>query len=185
MDNYLGEIRIFPYSKTPRGWMQCNGQLLTIQQYNALYSLLGSYYGGDGRTTFGLPKLNGTVIVNQGVAATGTHYQLGTAGAGGEEQVALTSQMMPVHNHFIEAGETYDTFLPTGEYLGNPNVPTSSTQVPKNASTANIYNRGGNLVPLAATTLLPEGAGVGHENRSPYLVLCYCIATTGNYPPRP
>jgi len=188
MDYYLGEIRIFPFSAVPAGWAPCNGQQLSVQQNSALYSLLGTNYGGN-TVNFNLPNLNGTVIVGTGIAAkSGTKYPLGNAGAGGAEAVQITDTTMPAHTHIISSANTYDASNATDEFLGNPNTPTSSTQsnLNPNGSTTNLYAPAGqNTTTLNPKSISNVGGGTAHENRQPYMALVYCIATTGTYPPRP
>ena len=184
MDYYLGEIRLFPYDKIPKDWVMCNGQTMTIQQSPALYSLLGNIYGGTTNVNFCLTNLNGTVIVGQGRSTTGTIYQLGKKN--GAESVVLTAATIPGHNHWVHAATTYDSSNATGELLGNPNIPTSSTQTSKNTGTTNIYaavpSPNVSLNPLSITT---TGSNAAHENRMPYLAMCYCISLTGLWPSRP
>jgi microcystin-dependent protein len=184
MDNYLGEIRIFPYSRIPSGWLACNGQTLQIQQYQALFSLLSSIYGGNGSTNFNLPNLNGKVIVGQGTSTTGTTYQIGIAG--GAASVALTTANIPAHNHTVNAATTYDSNNATNELLGNPNVTTSTTQTDKNIAAAqvNLYGAGPANTTLNSGSITTTGTAQAHENRMPYMALIYCIATSGQYPTR-
>jgi len=186
MDYFIGEIRLFPYDRIPANWLPCNGQQLTIQTYAALYSLVGSYYGGDKKTVFNLPNLNGRSILGFTTApTTGTVYTIGQAG--GTETVVLTADQIPSHNHSMQANNTYDTGGANSHFLGNPNTPTVATQAAKNTANANLY-----AVPAATDPLVPmapcianEGASAGHENRGPYLAMNYCIAVIGLYPPRP
>lgn len=188
MDYFLGEIRLFPYSNIPSGWTLCDGRSLMINANQALYSLLGAYYGGDGKTNFLLPNLNGSVIVGQGRSQTGTAYQLGKVGAGGSESVVLSTATIPTHNHIVNAGTTYDTNNATNELLGNPNVPTDPNQTKKNTGTVNLYAAAVTtpIVSLNPASITPTGSNTAHENRMPYLAMCYCIATSnGLYPPRP
>ncbi|SFW85403.1 phage tail protein [Chitinophaga sancti] len=183
MDNYLGEIRIFPYSRIPSGWLPCNGQELTVNGNQALYALLGQKYGGNGTTTFRLPNLNGRTIVGYGASARGPVFQL--AQFGGTEKVALTDPTtIPPHMHLMYGSNTYNIGGANNNYLGNPNVPASSTQAAKNTAQVNLY-----VPPGAATVDFPDvvvstGAANPHENRMPYLVSNYCIATLGTFPPR-
>ena len=184
MDYYLGEIRLFPYNKIPKDWVMCNGQALAIQQNPTLYALLSIVYGGDGRTTFCLPNLNGTVIVGQGLSTTGTLYQLGEVG--GAENVTLITATLPQHNHIVKTGTTYDAANSTNELLGNPNIQTSSSQTQKNTGTVNLYA----AVPspnvnLNSASITTTGSDAAHENRMPYLAMCYCISLTGLWPTRP
>ena len=192
MDYFIGEIRLFPFAAIPKGWVACNGQIFNMQQNQALYSLLGNYYGGSvASNTFGLPNLNGTVIVGTGVADTSTSYQLGNAGAGGAESIALTIPQMPAHNHFVIAANSYDTNVPTSNFLGNPNIPTSNTQTRLNpaGSSTNMYNNQPTvttLTSLNSASITNAGSGAVHENRQPFMPMMYCIAITGGlYPSRP
>jgi microcystin-dependent protein len=183
MDNYIGEIRMFPYSRIPAGWLPCNGQELLMSGYQALGALLGKTYGGNGVSTFALPNLNGRTMVGFGMSARGVSFTLGQAG--GTETVALTDEaMIPAHFHSMYASNVYNTGGVNNNYLGNPNVPASSTQAAKNVAQVNLY------APPATTTVnFPAvvnttGAAVPHENRMPYLVTNYCIAYMGTWPPR-
>jgi microcystin-dependent protein len=186
MDYYVGEIRLFPYNRIPADWLPCNGQQLQINQYAALNSLIGSYYGGDAKTVFNLPNLNGRAILGYTTASTTkTIYKIGQAG--GTETVVLTTSQIPPHVHSLVADNTYDSGGANTHYLGNPNTPTVATQASKNIANANLY-----AVPAATDPLVPmgpcignTGASAGHENRGPYLAMNYCIAVQGLYPPRP
>ncbi|SFD79546.1 Microcystin-dependent protein [Chitinophaga sp. CF118] len=185
MDFYVGEIRLFPYNRIPADWMACNGQLLQISQHAALYSLIGVFYGGDAKFVFNLPNLNGRAIVGfTSGTPSGTVYKIGQAG--GTENVVLTIAQIPLHTHSLAANNTYDSGGPNTHYLGNPNIPTAATQASKNAANANLY-----AVPAITDPLVPmapciatAGSSAGHENRSPYLAMNYCIAITGLYPTR-
>lgn len=186
MDYYIGEIKLFTYNSIPSGWLSCSGQTLNANQQNLvpLYSLIGNIYGGKAPQTFNLPNLNGTVIVGSGQAATGTYYQLGAAG--GSEIVLLTQQNMPAHNHSVAATNSYNAYLPSSNFLGNPNVVGSSPQR-TNASTANLYaayNPNG-ITNLPVDTVTNAGDDKAHENRQPFMSLVYCIAINGTYPQRP
>jgi len=189
MDNYLGEIRIFPYNRIPSadGWVPCNGQTMQISQNAALYSLISTYYGGDANKTFMLPNLNGRTIIGYGIKQGTPPLQYKIGATGGSETVQLTISNMPAHNHPILVKDSYDAMLPGTNYLGNPNIQTSSGQPPKNASNSLFYTK----TPTGtATTLNPQsistvGGGAAHENRMPLLALVYCIATKGIYPVRP
>jgi microcystin-dependent protein len=163
---YLSEIRIFSFSFPPRGWNACSGQILPISQNQALFSLLGTTYGGDGRTNFALPDLRGRVAM--GPAAS---YPLGQAA--GETSHTLSTQEMPAHLH-----------------IPNCNTAPGSVASPVGAFFAG--ESGGNLMYGAATpnTTLAAGAvnnagtGQAHENRMPYLGLNFCIAVSGIFPAR-
>jgi len=184
MENYLGEIRLFPYNRIPNGWLACNGQTLPINQNQALYSLIGTKFaGGDGKTTFAMPNLNGRVIVGAGRNGS-TIYGLGKTG--GLENVTLEINNLLAHNHTINVNVSYDLALPSTNFLGNPNVQTSSTQKQKNTGNANLYSSVAptNPVNLAADSLTSDNAAASHENRMPFLAMVYCIAITGVWPSR-
>ena len=180
MDNFLGEIRLFGFGRIPRGWAACSGQLMPINQNAALYSLLGTYYGGNGTTTFGLPNLNGRAVIGQGTGVSGTNYPIGSTA--GTEQVTLTTNEMPAHNHLAAANASYDLGSPSSNFFANSNTPTSTGTV--NKATVNLYApQGGTPVPLAPA-ITSSGTNLPHENRMPFLVMNYCIATSGIFPSR-
>lgn len=173
-DNYLGEIRLFAGSYAPAGWMDCNGTLLSISQYDALYSLLGTIYGGDGRTSFALPDLRGRLPIGYGgtTAATAA-YTLGQSG--GVTTVTLTEAEMPSHNH-IEVASTApaNTTSPNGALLADPSAD-FSFYVPHNPTNTVV-------VSMAADTVLPTGGGQAHNNIMPSTVMRYIIAVQGIFP---
>ncbi|MFC6840781.1 phage tail protein [Xanthomonas theicola] len=174
-DPYLGELRLFPMDWVPQGWLPCDGRSLTIQGNQALASLLGSQFGGDGRTTFNLPDLRGRVPVGQGVNPLTTPPATYAVGSyGGLEAVALTATQIPPHTHAVQATAAAGT---TGAvlnaYLAAPPV------------THNLYAASGTPVGLAADSVSQEGAGAAHPNMQPSLVLNFCICTSGLYPQRP
>lgn len=159
---YLGQITAFASNFAPTGWAVCNGQLLPIAQNVALYSLLGTYYGGDGISTFALPNLQGSLLLG-----AGNNFTL--AQRGGEETHTLSSSELPSHNHPMVASSTQANLpSPAGNYP-------AMTFNPAYGSSAN-------------TTLGPSSVAVGgnqqHPNQPPYLVLTFCIAVQGLYPPR-
>lgn len=164
---YLGELRIFSFSFAPRGWAVCNGQLLPINQNQALFSLLGTTYGGDGRTNFALPNLQGRVPLHFGNGVV-------QGQKGGEEQHTLTFHELPAHTHPIE-GTTFraTTSSPAGNV---PAISSVNTYIPPASSTSSTL--------LAPKSITPSGAGQPHENRQPFLTLSMCIALTGIYPSR-
>ena len=161
---YLSEIRVMSFNFAPKGWAQCNGQLLPINQNQALFSLLGTQYGGDGRVTFALPNLQGSVAIHVG----GSMVQ---GGIGGAEQHTLVTGEMPVHNHTM---------------LGNSATATVAPAINNYAATAaaNPYSSTGASLTAMAGTSTTSGGGQGHENRQPYLTLNFCIALQGIYPSR-
>lgn len=190
-ESFLGEITLFAFGKRPAEWTPCEGQILQIQSNAALFSLLTTTYGGDGRTTFALPDLRGRVVVGYGVNQANSSIKpgqiipIGTAGQGGSESVTLTTAQMPPHVHSFNA----TTLNPAasgaiaGAILGTCQRTTTTPTAAPNPP--NYYAPGsGSMTSLAAASLLPTGGGQGHENRQPYLALQYCICTQGIYPPR-
>lgn len=173
---YLGEIRNFGFSKAPTGWAPCNGQLLPVAQNQALFALIGTTYGGDGRTTFALPDLRGRVAVgnNQGNA----NYKLGTQG--GVETVALTQAQTPQHTHqFAVRSEAGTSGAIAGNFVSSSGVGGSIT------TPQDIYAQpSGSMVPLNPGSLDTVGGGQGHTNIQSYLATNYCIAIRGLFPPR-
>jgi len=158
---FLSEIKIMSFGFPPRGWAQCNGQLLPINQNQALFSLLGTTYGGDGRTTFGVPNLQGRTPVHPG-----NGIALGQLG--GEAAHALSVVEMPPHTHGAYATTTPgDSPIPGGNLLGEAD---------------NLYGTLANPVALQASTVSTSGGGQPHNNLQPYLVLNFCIALQGVFP---
>lgn len=176
MDQYLGEIRMFAGNFAPYGWALCNGQLLAISQNTALFSILGTTYGGNGTSTFGLPNLQGTVPIQQGQGRGLTNYVLGEIG--GTPNYTLLSTEMPMHNHTIQALTTSgDQPNPSGMVLANSTTP-DLTGVP-------VYVN--NAVPntsLNAMAISIAGSTLPHNNMQPYLCVTYIIALQGVFPTR-
>lgn len=171
-DQFVGEIRIFGFNFAPSGWAFCQGQLLPISQNAALFSLLGTNYGGDGRQTFALPNLQGNIPVNQGQGVGLSTYIVGQVG--GSATVTLTSSEMPAHTHTLPAspgGGRVTTPSPSvvlaATSRGEPEVYASTST--GDMSTGNLGSTGGSQP---------------HNNVMPYLVLSYCIALQGIYPAR-
>ncbi|WP_256806668.1 phage tail protein [Bradyrhizobium sp. Bra64] len=174
----LGQIMPFAGAVIPRGWALCNGALLAIQPNAALFSLLGTYYGGNGTTTFALPDLRGRAIL--GSSGGGGSYPVGMTS--GTNSVALNAQQLPTHNHFIQvsatAGAGRGNVPPTGNVFG-------TNSLPANNPTMIFAAPGAGDTPLAiGTNLVNEGSGQGHNNLQPYLVISYLIAMQGTYPSR-
>jgi microcystin-dependent protein len=157
---FLGELRLMSFNYAPQGWAQCNGQFLPINQNQPLFSLLGTMYGGNGQTTFALPDLRGRVPMHRGA---GLNVQGQT---GGQEFHTLTQSEMPAHNHFIQASSQQ----------GNQALPGML------ASIENTYTTFTDLTTIHPSTLTPVGGSQPHENRSPLLVLNWCIALIGIFP---
>jgi microcystin-dependent protein len=164
MEPFIGEIRLVPFNFAPKGWAICAGQLLPINQNQALFALLGTTYGGNGQTTFALPDLRGRVALGAGQSPAGSSYPLGSTG--GEETVALTTRQLPGHGHAVRAS--------------------SAAATTKNPTTA-YPARGGAYaaernVRMKAAMIGRTGGGERHENRQPYLGLNYIIALQGIFP---
>lgn len=170
---FVGEIRAFGFNFAPRGWAQCNGQLLAISANSALFSLLGTIYGGDGRTTFGLPDLRGRFATNYGQGPGLSSRSIGQQG--GTEQNYLTIDQMPSHSHAVSvhvADDDATTNEVDGTVLANSAGNTYSTAAPD-----------GTLSPNAATSA-PMGNNQATNNMPPFLAVNYCIALVGIYPSR-
>ncbi|MFC2015153.1 phage tail protein [Chloroflexota bacterium] len=166
---FLAEIKIAGFNFAPRGFAQCDGQILPINQNQSLYSLLGTIYGGDGRTTFALPDLRGRTPIHEGASPGGSQHNLGQKS--GTETVVITMPEMAAHHH----GDTG-----TSEPADTDNPGESA--IPAHAE-GNTYRPDGAVVPMAATTS-DTGGGQGHENVQPCLVLNYVIALQGLFPSR-
>ncbi|HEY6759904.1 MAG TPA: tail fiber protein [Baekduia sp.] len=166
---YIGEIRLFAGNFAPVNWAFCDGRLLPISDYETLYELIGTTYGGDGQSTFGLPDLRGRAPLHQGTAASGTTYNM--ADAGGAESVTLTLGQLPTHTHTLVAatgsGTTAD---PTSNVLGTS--PSSAVYVDGTTPTNQ----------LAATSLTPRGGSQAHDNLMPYLTINPIISLFGVFP---
>ncbi|MGO4497993.1 phage tail protein [Paenibacillus sp. 2RAB27] len=174
MDQYLGEIRIFPFNFAPTGWVQCNGQILPIQQYAALFSLLGTTYGGNGSTNFALPNLQGRVPLHPGQGPGLSEYVLGQSA--GETSVTLLLSEIPAHSHAVQYGTSgFAQESPTGQLL-------MDIQSRRGAA---AYTEKTNLKPMGPQAVAPTGNNQSHNNMQPYLTLNFCMATQGIFPPRP
>jgi microcystin-dependent protein len=174
-DAFVGEIRIFGFNFAPTGWALCNGQLLPISQNTALFSLLGTTYGGNGQTTFGLPNLQGCAGVQSGQAPGLSNYDLGQVG--GESAVTLTPNQIPSHTHV------------TGCLDGAGNLATPAGSVWASAKVGkqseNRYSASPGSGPVMnAQAASTAGGGAPHNNMPPYLTLNFCIALQGIFPPR-
>lgn len=166
-DPYLGEIRVFAGNFAPQNWALCNGQLLAIAQYSALFSILGTTYGGDGIRTFGLPNLQGSAPMHWGNGPGLTPRTLGESG--GSANVTLQSPEMPGHNHAAMASlSSADQASPAGNVIAD----------------ATMYAPPPLATPLTASSLTPTGGSQPHNNMQPYLALTFIISLQGIYPPR-
>ncbi len=169
MDPFIGELRLFGFTFAPQGWALCQGQLLSIAQYSALFSLLGTTYGGNGQTNFQLPDLRGRGALGFGQGPGLSAYTQGQVG--GVEQVTLTQGQLPPHNHTVAASSTATGKSPAGSF-------------PAFTADASTYGSTGDL------TMNPAMVSGGGSSQpvpiaSPYLVLNWCIALQGIFPSRP
>lgn len=165
---YLGEIRMVAFNFPPKGWALCNGQTMQINQNQALFSVLGTMYGGDGRTTFLLPDLRGRIPISSGQQGTSPPYTQGQPG--GEEQHILSQAEMPAHAH-----------TPAGSTAG-PTVASPSNNYW--ASNVSQYAASPINTLMATNAIANNGSNQGHENRAPYLVVNFIIALAGLFPSR-
>ena len=172
---FLSQIEIFSFNFAPKGWALCNGQLLPINQNQALFSLLGTTYGGDGRTTFGLPDLRSRTPVTWGQT-----YQLGERG--GSEAVTINISTMAPHSHTLMADNT--TAVPTANIPANANVLAKNQGVQSTGGTFNFALYSGNNPNnvAAANTVSNMGGSQAHTNLQPFLVLNFSIALQGIFP---
>ena len=175
---FLGQITLFPYNFAPFGWALCEGQLLPISQNTALFSLLGTQFGGDGKSNFALPDLRGRVPTGQGQAPGLSPNSMGDEL--GVEQVTLTTATIPSHSHGFPAfAATATTNAPSGA------LPAQGHGTGRGAFTVNTYAPPGAAVSLAAGQVVPVTVGGSpHNNLQPYLTLNWCIAMQGVYPSR-
>jgi microcystin-dependent protein len=159
---FLSEIRLMSFNFAPKGWALCNGQLLPINQNQALFSLLGTTYGGDGKVNFALPDLRGRVPIH-----TGSGHNLGDKQ--GEASHTIIQSEMPQHTHQVRASSiaTGGNSSPNGRFLGGGN---------------NVYHTPTSLTPISSSTIGSSGGSQPHENMQPYLTLTFCIALQGIFP---
>jgi microcystin-dependent protein len=173
---FVAEIRIVPFNFAPTGWAFCNGQLMPISQNTALFSLLGTTYGGDGRSTFALPNLQGMSPLDFGQGTGLSPRSLGETG--GTDFVTLLTSEMPQHSHAPEskAGAAGDQTSPAGAIWGKPQY---------GRQAINAYSAaGGTLAAMHPAAILPTGGSLPHNNLQPYLTLNFIIALQGVFPPR-
>lgn len=176
-DQFVAEIRVFAFNFAPRGWAQCDGQLLPISQNTALFSLLGTTYGGDGRSTFALPNLQGSMPMgpNPGGAAGLSQYDLGQAG--GVSAVTLLASEIPAHTHRISAAMgPGDVNSPADNIWAGP-------RFGRGAEPA-FATSGSPVVTMSSKAVNIAGGNQPHNNLPPFVALNFCIALSGIFPPR-
>lgn len=169
---FVGEIKPFGFNFAPRGWAFCDGQLLAVSQNDALFSLIGTIYGGDGKTTFGLPNLRGRIPVHAGTGPGLSPYRLGQKG--GVSTVTLTVNQMPSHAHDVNCDNDFAQEHPTpaNNFMSTDGVDRLYKENPTNLTTMN------------SQFVAQAGGSRSHNNMQPYLAINYCIALFGIYPSR-
>ena len=173
-DPFVAEIRMFPFNFAPKGWAFCDGQLLPLSQNTALFSLLGTTYGGDGKSTFALPDLQGSVPMQPGQGQGLSLRDLGQMS--GSQFVTLLESEMPAHTHFVMAQNIA---------LGGVAQPAATTTLNRPAS-GNLFNLASPTpTPMAFQEISIAGGSLPHNNMQPYLTVNFCIALQGVFPPRP
>jgi microcystin-dependent protein len=168
---YLAEIRTFAFNFAPAGWAFCNGQLLSISNNAAVFALIGTTYGGDGQTTFALPNLQSRVPIHQGQGSGLSSYIISQSG--GVENVTLTVNQIPAHNHLVNAaGDLASHGSPNMKILGASDIPLYVVTPPTSPVT------------MSSTMISIAGGGQAHPNVQPYLTINFCIALEGIFPSR-
>jgi microcystin-dependent protein len=168
---FVGEISIFGFNFNPVGWVFCNGQLLPIAQFDVLFALIGTTYGGDGQTTFAVPDLRSRMPVHFGQGPGLSNYQIGEQS--GQENVTILPNQLPLHNHTSNAvSEAGDVSAPIGAYLANTGALDKE------------YKTSGAVVAMNANVVGVAGGSQPHNNIKPYAALNYCIAFEGIFPSR-
>ncbi len=168
---FLAEVHIFGFNFPPRGWAQCDGQILPINQNQSLYSLLGTTYGGDGRTTFALPDLRGRTPLHVGDSTTPGSVNHPLGNGSGEEDHTVTMSEMPGHDHSVAAKAASATSdEPQGNLPARPGF--------------DAYRSPSSLGAFAPETVANTGGGTSHENMQPWLAVNFCIALQGLFPSR-
>ena len=171
-DPFVAEIRIFPFNFPPKGWAFCDGQILPLSQNTALFSLLGTTYGGDGKSNFALPDMQGNAPMHPGQGPGLSLHNLGETG--GSETVTLLESEIPSHAHSVGAQNNPLSALQTPG-------PTVTLSRPANG---NLFDTNTTLVQMSDQSLAPAGGDQPHNNMQPYLTLNFCIGLQGVYPPR-
>jgi microcystin-dependent protein len=173
VDPFVAEIRIFPFNFAPKGWAFCDGQLMPISQNTALFSLLGTTYGGDGKSTFALPNLQGNAPMHPGQGPGLSLHELGENG--GSTTVTLLQSEIPAHSHTMRAHN---------QDPADAEAPSAATSLAQSSEGFGYQSSTAGLVSLAATSMAVAGGSLPHNNLMPYLTLNFCIALQGVFPPR-
>jgi microcystin-dependent protein len=172
VDPFVAEIRIFPFNFAPKGWAFCDGQILPISQNTALFSLLGTTYGGDGKSTFALPNMQGNTPMHPGQGPGLSLHDLGETG--GSETVSLLESEIPSHAHTLRAATD----------PGDLKIPTPARALARSQGANAYQTTTTGLVMMSDNVLAPAGGDQPHNNMQPYLTLNFCIALQGVFPPR-
>lgn len=170
---FVAEIRMFACNFAPTGWAECNGQLLPISQNTALFSLLGTFYGGDGKSTFALPNLQGSAPMHQGQGSGLSERFLGETG--GSDTVTVLTSEMPFHNHLVQGNFN----------LGDLFTPSPTTALANSDPGSAYSSAAANIVQMNFNATTPAGSSFPHNNLQPFLTVLFCIAMQGVFPPRP
>jgi len=173
MDPFVAEIRIFPFNFAPLGWAFCDGQLLPLSQNTALFSLLGTFYGGDGKSNFALPNLQGSSPMHAGQGPGLSVRDVGQTG--GVDYVTLLESEIPAHNHSVNAKLAGTAADPNGLVWGNPGGRPAPNFFATSVGTPQIMH---------PSSVAVSGGSQPHNNLMPYLTLSFCIALQGVFPPR-
>ena len=172
MDGFIGEIRILPYNYAPANWAVCDGSLLSTSSHIALFSVIGKLYGGDGATTFALPKLNGRFPIGMGAGTGLTPRSINQSG--GVSEVSLDKAHLPSHEHGLQSAQ------PSNAALASP----GSSSLLGSAPTRPYADQNASTVQMNEQALGMAGGGLPHNNMPPYLALNFCICLNGEYPAR-
>jgi microcystin-dependent protein len=174
MDPFVAEIRIFPFNFAPKGWAFCDGQILPLSQNTALFSLLGTTYGGDGKSNFALPNVQGNTVMHPGQGPGLSLHDLGETG--GSDTVSLLESEIPLHSHTLNAHNEDPALL---------NLPAPDRSLARsNGGFAYSTVAAGAASVMSGNAIAPAGGDQPHNNMQPYLTLNFCIALQGVYPPR-
>ena len=171
-DPFVAEIRIFPFNFAPKGWAFCDGQILPLSQNTALFSLLGTTYGGNGQSNFALPNMQGNAPMHPGQGPGLSLHDLGETG--GSETVTLLTSEIPSHSHTLQANSN----------PSNLAAPTTARSLARSAPGTAYSASTANIKPMSNNAIAPAGGDLPHNNMQPYLTLNFCIALQGVYPPR-